>query len=194
MSFLTVDNAEYSGRVLCFNLKDTKPLYTYDFDSEAVYNVEFITGKRLCVLTGAGLYSVGPKEEKTKIVSFSSNELNHADLYPGGVSTLALNRYGNETNAVVTVFSKKLKKNTEMNFEKTVLNVLGSEYYSALVFSDVVETYDGAGVRCGRIELEENCEKAVLSGRRIYMLCPSGIYSRSATHADLPKTEGKADR
>lgn len=189
LSLLSVNNAEYSGKVLCFELKKTEAVFSLDFPSEAVYDVEFISAKTVAFLSDSGTYTVNTKGELEEREKYSANELNHTFISPNGLGVIALNLYGNEKNAQILFFDKKFKNHYERNYAQAVTGVAANDLFTALVFPGYIDVFDGANSQIGYVELTENCLKIALSGRRMYVLTPSGLYSYHISDVRYEKEE-----
>ncbi|MCH5198787.1 MAG: hypothetical protein J1E34_07770, partial [Oscillospiraceae bacterium] len=53
---ISVDNASYISRVVMFDFRKNEPVYDVEFAGKTVYDIEFVSSKKLAVLTDGGFY------------------------------------------------------------------------------------------------------------------------------------------
>ena len=174
---LSVDNAEVRTRVEFFNFSKNEPVYTVDFSGETVYDLEFVSAKKLVVLTDRGAYAIAPDGEKTVLCEYAANEMNHTELCKDGLGVAAVNLYGNNNNALVRIFDKGCRNVFEREYTETVVSVRATQNYAAVVTGSEIHVLDGKNVLTGKLSPGETCMDCCISGSRIYVLTASGLHN-----------------
>ena len=179
ISVLSVNNAESLCKVVYFNFNKNEPVYSVEYPGETVYDIEFVSSRNVAVLTQRGSYLINRSGESSQLNHYAANELNHSALFKSGVGVTAINHYGNTNNALVYYLDKGCKKTYEDHYENSILMVTASESHSAVVFADEIIVLGSGGSATGTVMLPETCIHCVISGRRLYVLSASGLYSFS---------------
>lgn len=175
---ISVENAETVCKVVLFHFAKSEPV-VLEFTGETVYDVEFVTGKKVAVQTNTATHVVNFNGEIETLCTFSVNELNHTDVFKGGMGLTSLNLYGNNNNALVHVFDRGFKKSYDLNFPSAVLSVTASAGYAAVLYSDQIEILDNSSEAVGAVTLPETSMRCAISGQRIYVLSSGGLRSFS---------------
>ena len=173
----TLENAEYTGKVICFQIGREEPLYTAEFKGQTVYDTAFKTKDTLTVLTDKGAYILDKSGDPTQVCSYAANEMNRSSLYRGGLCSVAVKRFGNETDAVVTVFGEGTEESFTQTYQTPVQVVASGTDYTAVVLSDKIRVFNAKNELTGEAALREPCILCAVSGKRVYALTASGLYS-----------------
>ena len=173
----TVENAEYTGKVICFRFGQKEPVYTTEFKGQTVYGVSFQTKDTLAVLTDKGAYMLDKNGDPTQVCAYAANEMNRSSLTRSGLCAVAVKRFGNDTDALVTVFGAGTAEPFDRSFDTAVHGVAAGTGYTAVVLGDQVIVFNGKDEDTGKVALKEPCVRAVISGKRLYVLTASGLYS-----------------
>lgn len=179
VSVLSVSNAESLCKVIYFNFNKNEPIFTVEYPGETVYDIEFVSSKNVAVLTQSGSYLLNSSGASSQLNHYAANELNHSALYKCGVGVTAINHYGNTNNALVYYLDKGCKKTYEDHYQSSILMVTASESHAAVVFADEIKVLGSGDSVTGTVKLPETCIHCVISGRRLYVLSASGLYSFS---------------
>lgn len=188
VSTISVNNADAISKVYLFQFNKNAFEYTVEFTGENVFDLNFVSNKKIAVLTDRGAYLINAKGEKNALCEYSSNELNHTDLMKNGLGIVSVNLYGNVNNAKVYLFGKGYKEVFEQEYRNAVAQVLANLSYGAVVMDKEIHIVNAKNVETGVIQLDEVCLDAVLSGGKLYVLTTGGISQYS-----LHETEGKAE-
>ena len=179
ISVLSVSNAESLSKVILFNFNKNEPVYNVEYPGETVYDIEFVSSRNVAVLTQSGSYLLTYAGDSTQLNHYAANELNHSALYKSGIGVTAINHYGNTNNALVYYLDKGCKKSFEIDFQNSILMITASESHAAIVFADEIKVIGSGGLQTGTVVLPETCIHCVISGRRLYVLSASGLFSFS---------------
>ena len=183
---LSVNNAEAVSKVYFFSFNKPTHDYMVEFADETVFDVSFVSSKKVVVLTDRGAYQLNQKGEKSVLCEYSANELNHTDLYNAGMGVCAIDLYGNSNNTKVFLFDRGYKNVYENTYQDSISRVIADENYCAIVFDKQIRILSAKNVETGVIDLDEICLDAVISGGRLYVLTAGGI-----EHYSLHETEGQ---
>ncbi|MBQ7638355.1 MAG: hypothetical protein IJS90_05615 [Clostridia bacterium] len=174
---ISVENASYSARVVLFDFSRNEPVYDVEFTDKTVYDVEFVSSKKLAVMTDSGFYLLGGNGDRQTLDEYSVTELCHSDMMRNGLSATAINRFGNSGNVLAKIYPKGLKTYYEHSFSNELTSVCAGATNCAFVFGSEIEVYDHRDTLTGKISLQQSCNRCALSDNRIYVCVPSGIYS-----------------
>ena len=186
LSTISVVNAQPVSKVYLFQFTKGEADYELEFPGENVFDLDFVSSKKIIVLTDRGAYQISAKAEKTALCEYSSNELNHTSLYANGMGAAALNLYGNNNNTKVYLFDKGGKNVYEQTYTSAVLGVAADDSYCAVVFDKEICILNTKNVQTGLISLDEVCLDAVISGGKLYVLTAGGL-----NHYSLHETDGE---
>ena len=177
LSMLSVKNGEYVSKVIFFSFNASEASYTVDFPDCTVFRLEFLSGKNVAVFTDNGIYVIDKNGEYVKKSAYSPSEIMHSSISDKGISSVALALHGNTRDSMLTVFNKKFDTVFSLEYNSEIYSVCSSDKYIAVILSDTVEMYDEKGSSTGSILIDEKCIDAAFSGRYLYILTVSGIYS-----------------
>ncbi len=186
LAMLGVKNGEYISKVIFFNVRENEAVYTVEFPDCTVIGLEFLTGKNVSVITDNGIFVIDKKGEYEKITDYSSAEIMHSSVCDSGISSVATAINGNTKTSHISVFSKRFDELYSLDFDSEIYSVCTSDKYLAVILSDCIEIFDTAGEKTGSIIIDEKCVDTAFSGRTLFVLTVSGIYSFDAsTEYDL---------
>ena len=177
LSMLSVKNGEYVSKVIFFSFSAGEAAYTVEFPDCTVFRLEFLSGKNVAAFTDNGIYVIGKNGEYVKKSAYSPSEIMHSSICDKGISSVALALHGNTRDSMLTVFNKKFDSVFSLEYNSEIYSVCSSDKYIAVILSDTVEMYDEKGSSTGSILIDEKCVDAAFSGRFLYILTVSGIYS-----------------
>lgn len=187
VSTVSVGNADTLSKVYLFQFNKNTYEYAEEFIGETVFDIDFVAGKKLAVLSDRGAYLMNAKGERTALCEYSANELNHTDLKKGSLGIVSVNLYGNTNNTKVYLFDKGYKHVSEQTYQNAISDVIADLSYYAVIFDKEIIILNSKNTETGRIQLDEICMDAVISGGRLYTLTSSGI-----RHFGLHETVGDA--
>ncbi len=177
LSMLSVKNGEYISKVILFSFKGSEAEYSVELPDCTAFRLEFLTGKNLAVFTDNGIYTINKNGEAIKKSDYSPSEIMHSSVSDKGISSVALALHGNTRDSLLTVFNKKFDSVYSLEYSSEIYSTCSSDKYVAVILSDTVEIYDAKGMKTGSIIIDEKCIDAAFSGRYLYILTVSGIYS-----------------
>ncbi len=180
LSMLSVKNGEYLSKIIFFNFKANEAAYTVELPDCTVFRLEFLSGKNLAVFTDNGIYVIDKNGEYVKKADYSPSEIMHSGICDNGISCVALALHGNSKDSLLTVFNKKLDAVFTLEYNSAIHSVCSSDKYVAVLLGGSVEIYDAKGMKTGSITIDEKCFDVAFSGRSLYILTVSGIYSFDA--------------
>ena len=175
VSTISVLNAQSVSKVYLFQFTKGTHEYVVEFTGETVFDIGFISARKVVVLTDRGAYQLSPKGEKEVLCEFSANELNHTDLYMNGMGIAAINLYGNTNSTKVYLFSKGYKNVFEQEYQNAISMVTADDSYCAIVFDKEIRILNTKNVQTGLIKLDEVCLDTVISGGKLYVLTAGGM-------------------
>lgn len=177
---LSSENAKTISSVKLFSFTAEEPLLSAEFRGSVVYDISFVTSKKLLVYCNDGVYFVNADGGKEQTVAFSSNEIRHSFNSPSGLKAFSVAVYGNENNTRLTVLNKRGKVMFEKTFSETIEAVVCSDKRVSVVFRNRIESFDRNGNSVGMISLKENVVSVTLSSDKLYVLSSGGMYSVSS--------------
>lgn len=190
---LTSENAKIVSVVKLFEFNSDEPVLTVDFSGSIVFNVSFVSSKKLIVFCNDGVYFVDSTGAKEQILSYSSNEIKHFYDFPSGMKVLSLAVYGNENNTRVTVLNKRGKQLFEKTFSEEISDVVCSGSRVSVVLRDRIESFDKYGNSVGLVYLQENATAVALSHSRLYVLTSGGLCSFSSNLRGASEEESSTE-
>lgn len=182
VAVLGIDSAEYYSKIILFKFNSSEPVYTVNLYDTTVYQIDFVSSKKLSVFSDSGVYLTDSKGECTCVQAYSSTEIAHSSLFYNGLSCTLISLYGNEKSPKLTVFNKNCVEKYECSYTEEINDVYCSKNYVALVFDSKIQVLNGENTVVGNIVLDEACIDVVIADRRVYALTSSGIYSFSVNY------------
>ncbi len=186
-----VENAEYYSKVLLFTFNSGQPAYTVDFPGKTVFDLDFISGKKIAVYTDAGVYFVDADGQITARQEYAANEIEHSCVNNHGLSCTAVIPYGNEQTPLITVFDGAHKVLYTHQYNTLISGVVCSGSHVGVVMYDKVQILNRAGKVVGDILPGEACERYVIVNNNLYIVSGTGLH-RYNIHFDTEKTETTA--
>ena len=177
---LGVKNGEYVSTVVFFNFRDSEAVYTAQLTDCTVFRTEFLSGKNVAVFADNGVYVIDKNGNVEKRAEYTPSEIMHTAVYDKGLSAISFASHGNTKDSVINVFDKKMNSAFELNYNSDILKVRTSEKYVAVILGDRIEIFGTDGEKTGTITIDERCFDAAFSGKNLYVLTVSGIYSFDA--------------
>lgn len=172
---ISVGNADTLSKVYLFQFNKETYDYMEEFIGETVFDIDFVSGKKIAVLTDRGAYLMNAKGERTALCEYSANELNHTDLKKGSLGIVSVNLYGNTNNTKVYLFDRNYKNVYEQTYQNAISDVIADLNYYAVIFGNEIRILNSKNVETGHILLDEVCMDAVISGGKLYVLSSGGI-------------------
>lgn len=174
------DNAAYFSKIFLFGVGRGEPLYEVTLPDIAVYSVVFASSKKVAAYTDCGVYLFDSGGKLNTVQEYSATEMKLSSGANGNLGATVINKFGNEKNVLLTVFSKNYRLLYAGEYTSAAKYVSTSANYTAIAFADRIEIMNSASSIVGKISLEENCCGCVVSGRKVYVLTPGGIKAYSA--------------
>ena len=172
---ISVGNADTLSKVYLFQFNKETYDYMEEFIGETVFDIDFVSGKKIAVLTDRGAYLMNAKGERTALCEYSANELNHTDLKKGSLGIVSVNLYGNTNNTKVYLFDRNYKNVYEQTYQNAISDVIADLNYYAVIFGNEIRILNSKNIETGHILLDEVCMDAVISGGKLYVLSSGGI-------------------
>ena len=173
---LGVENAEYYSKVMLFSFNSGQPNYTVDFSGKTVFDIDFVTGKKLAVYTDAGVYFIDSDGTMSARQEYSSSEIEHSCVNAHGLSCTAVIPYGNEQTPLITVFDASHKAIYSHQYNTLISGVVCSGSYVGVVMFDKVQILSRSNRIVGDIHLGETCERCVIVNNYLYVLTGTGLH------------------
>ena len=174
---LCVSQGAKTGRVVCFDVNSTDPLFQSDFTDAVVYDIFFLNNHLLGVFTENGVFTISADGTRTEILTYSANEMNSYAHFPSGRNAVALNLYANNRNVYLAMFDYVLSASSlkEQNFDEPVQSVLAGDRFIAAVFDSRVRIFDKKNTETGSVILNDTITHAALSGRTLFVETKNGM-------------------
>ncbi len=190
-SMLTVEDGKYVSKVIFVDFNSSEPVYSVSFNDCTVFRLIFTDNKNVVALTDNGIFTINKNGETEEKASYSASEIRHSYSERKTLNAIAAEAHGNSRESYVKVFSSKFKELYTLDFSSEIYGVRASENYLAVLLGNTVKIYDSRNLQIGNIVIGEKCIDAVFSGRTLYVLTLSGIYSFNAD-CDFDFSEIKA--
>lgn len=169
------DNAEYFSDIILFSFRSDEPVYTLRLADTAVYAVSFIGYKKIAAYSDKGVFIVDGDGEYKILQNYSPLEMEKSSAESKYTGSTVINRYGDEKNVLLTVFSKKYKNTFEKEYSDSVKALYSSPDHTAVAFADRVEVLNSENSVTGQLDLDDTCIDCVISGRNVFVLHAGGI-------------------
>ena len=186
-----VENAEYYSKVMLFSFNSGQPAYTVDFSGKTVFDIDFITGRKIAVYTDGGVFIIDPDGQYTEQQAYTASELSHSCVNAHGLSATAVIPYGNEQTPLVTVFDASHRTLFARRYNTLISGVVCSGSYVGVVMYDKVQILSRTNKLIGDITPGETCERCVIVNNFLFALTGTGLH-RYHLHLDAEKTEDPA--
>lgn len=185
---LGVENAEYYSKVMLFSFNSGQPAYTVEFPGKTVFDIDFISGKKVAVYTDGGVYVIDGDGSMEPAQEYTANEIEYACVSSSGLNCTAVMPYGNEQAPQVTVFDASHKKLFTHSYATLISGVTASDSYVGVVMYDKVQIISRSDKVLGDIDIGETCDRSLISGSNLFVLAGSGLH-RYNIHFDSKRAE-----
>lgn len=186
VAVIGVENAEYYSKVMVFNFNSGQPAYTVDFADKTVFDIDFITGKKIAVYTDGGVYLIENDGGYQCIQEYSATEIMQAFVSANGLSCTAIAPYGNEQAPVITVFDQRHKLLYAHQYNELISGVVSGGSYVGVVMFDRVQILNSDEKVLGDILPGEACERCVIVNHSLFILTGTGLH-RYSIYSDTEK-------
>ncbi len=170
-------NASYYTKVLVFDLGESKPIQSIEFEDETVISLEFLKNKTLNIVTDRKRreISVDDKNEEN-VVDFSSHSLVGVDFDDSSKrSVLCYSKYGSTSN-VIHGFYKNGKESCVIEDVENIKAVSCNSKMIAVLTDDNIYCYSYRGRLKTTINLTFNVDSIELDSSCVYAFSGSNIY------------------
>lgn len=188
VAVLGTDNAEYYSRLLLFSFRSDTPVFSVDFSDEDIFNVDFVSSRKLAVYTDRGVYLVNGNGVSTPVLEYPSNELRFCDVNACGIRAVATAPYGNDQTPVLTVFNERNKLLYSRHYSGLISQVACGDSYLGVLLDGKIELLNRDNIAVGSVDPGEACSSFVLVNHSLYALTADGI-SRYNAHFDTQRSE-----
>jgi hypothetical protein len=171
-----VQNAEYYSKVMLFSFNSGQPNYTVDFSGKTVFDIDFVSGKKLAVYTDEGVYLIDPDGTLTAQQEYTASEIEHTCVNTHGLSCTAVIPYGNEQTPLITVFDGLHKPIYSHQYNTLISGVVCSGSYVGVVMFDKVQILNRSNRIVGDIHPGEACERCVIVNNYLFVLTGTGLH------------------
>ena len=171
-----VQNAEYYSKVMLFSFNSGQPNYSVDFSGKTVFDIDFVSGKKLAVYTDAGVYLIDSDGSMTARQEYSASEIEHSCVNAHGLSCTAVIPYGNEQTPLITVFDASHKPIFSHQYNTLISGVVSSNSYVGVVMLDKVQILSRSNRIVGDIHPGEACERCVIVNNYLFVLTGTGLH------------------
>lgn len=186
VAVIGVDNAEYYSKVMVFNFNSGQPAYTVDLAGKTVFDIDFITGRRIAVYTDNGVFLIENDGEYQCISEYTAAEIMQAFVSSNGLSCTAVAPYGNEQAPVITVFDQRHKLLYSHQYNELISGLVSGGSYVGVVMFDRVQILNSDDKVLGDILPGEGCERCVIVNHSLYILTGTGLH-RYSIYSDTEK-------
>lgn len=185
---LGVENAEYYSKVMLFSFNSGQPAYTVKFPGKTVFDIDFISGRKVAVYTDGGVFILDGDGAMTAAQEYASNEIEYACVTPSGLNCTAVMPYGNEQAPQVTVFDASHKKLFTHSYGTLISGITASDNYVGVVMFDKVQIINRSDKVLGDVDVGETCDRSLIVGSNLFILAGSGLH-RYNIHFDSKRAE-----
>ena len=186
VAVIGVENAEYYSKVMVFNFNSGQPAYTVDFADKTVFDIDFITGRKIAVYTDGGVYLIENDGEYQCIQEYSTTEIMQAFVSTNGLSCTAIAPYGNEQSPVITVFDQRHKLLYSHQYNELISGIVSGGSYVGVVMFDRVQILNSDDKVLGDVLPGEACERCVIVNHSLFILTGTGLH-RYSIYSDTEK-------
>lgn len=169
-------DAQLYSKLLVFDFKKNSPLAVFEYPGTALIQLEFGRDNKVLAL-GDNLFSVADTRQKTKKdTPFGGNVLLRAAFSEDGMAAVALSSYGSASQSNLKVFGSdgSLRFDDAVNSEIRWVSCDGRNV--AVLTGSEVLCYNGNGERIGTVTDRRKSQRAMILGRKIYVLEAGTLY------------------
>ena len=184
-----VENAEYYSKVMLFSFNSGSPSYTVDFSGKTVYELDFISSRKIAAFTDGGVYIIDGDGNAEAVQTFTSSEIEHSFVCPTGLRCTVVAPFGNSQAPLLTVFDERNRILFSRSYTQEISGVVCNDGNVAVIMNDSIELLNRENKVIGEIVPGETCEQFALVNHSLYLRTGTGIHKYNI-YADSEKSDG----
>ncbi len=171
------ENADYYSTVYVFDFNKEEPIKKVKYVGETVINLDFLSNKKLNVITDLKRRVVNVKDKNDEnVVDYSAHTLVSVDFDSSSKrGAVCYSKYGSTLN-VVHGFYKNGKESCLIDNLKNVKNITCNSSLIAVLCEDKVFFYNYSGNLKGQVDLTFNIDSVKMDSSYLYLFSGSNIY------------------
>ena len=190
VAVLGAENAEYYSKVMLFSFRSGSPVFSVDFSDETVFDLDFVSSRKLAVYTDRGVYLINQNGISTPLLEYPANELRAADVNRNGLRAVVTAPFGNDQTPIVTVFSEKNKILFSRQYDGQITGVQCGDSYAGVMVDGCIELLNRDNIAAGTVDPGEACSYFAVVNHSVYTLMSDGV-CRYNVFFDTQKTEAE---
>ena len=171
VAVLGTENGEIFTEVKYFGFDYQEALNTQKISGAAAFDLQFTATNTLTMYSDTGVYVVTKKGEAYETVAqYYSAEFNSFDTSYNGKYVVSLAKYGSANNFVISIYSPKGKKKSQISVSSSIKDVVMSDKYIFALAENSILVYNLNGREISKIDIKGEAKSILATDKYIYIV------------------------
>ncbi len=176
VSVVGAENGELYSRVLIFDFSYEEAVSEFDFGSDIVSGVNFLSGDTL-LITGENVLSVIKNKTDKQDEDLSLNSLSRISVSDNNVVVSVLSKYGSSSAKILNVYNRTGDKLFTADITSAVKSVSSDNQHVSVLTDSELICYDMKGAEVSRHSVDSDGIRCFTDGANTYVYSTSKISS-----------------
>lgn len=172
---ISADNGSIHSKLYIFNIGKSEVIKTFDYPSSMIVSVDYVSGNNICVICDNMRSYIRNNTARQNDIKFDSDTLHGYSSANNGAGALVLSRYGSPSLSSLTLYSSGNKAKFTVDFDNEAKWVSTDGKYTAVLFDNVIKTYNGKGKQIGEIYFDGEPVRVEVDSGKTYVLTSTGL-------------------
>ncbi len=168
------DGSIYS-KLYIFELSKKETVESFDYPNSTIIRVDYVKGTNIAVICDNMRSFIKSNKDRQKNEDFQSDSLCSYDVASNGNSVLVLSKFGSESLNKLTCYSSSNGERFSLDFDAPVRDAATDGSYTAVLFDNVVKTYNNKGKQLGEICFDGDPVEVQIDSGKVYVLTSVGL-------------------
>lgn len=179
VTVINAENAVLSSKIYVLDFEYDSAYAEFDYYEETVIGSEFLSGRRIQVITDKNVYLISGKDHET-VYSYGSADICCSSVSSSRYTAVITNDHTHDDYYTLTVFGKSGKLRYSVPLSGKIVDVYASDKSISVLFDNKTETYSNRGKLVGLTQDINYNDEIVLNGNYLYVLSSESVRRFSA--------------
>lgn len=179
VTVINAENAVLSSKIYVLDFEYDSAYAEFAYNEEIVIGSEFLSGRKIQVITDKNVYLVSGKNQEA-VYSYGSADICCSSVSSSRYTAVITNDHTHDDYYTLTVFSGTGKLRYSVPLSGKIVDVSASDKSISVLFDSKTETYSNRGKLVGLTEDINYNDEIILNGNYIFVLSSESVRRFSA--------------
>lgn len=172
-------NAVLSSKIYILDFEYDSAYAEFDYPDEIVIGSEFISGRKIQVITDENVYLISGRNQEA-VYSYGSADICYSSISEARYTAVVTNNHTHDDYYTLVIFGAAGNLRCAVDITGNVMDVSASDKSICVLFENKTETYSGRGKLVGTTSDINYNDEIIINGNYIFVLSSDSVKRFSA--------------